>query len=341
MNLPVGSESPTDAITKMTFGYRNTQALYVVAKLGVADLLVRGPARCKELANELGVQQRPLFRVMRALAAQGVFTQDTSDRFGLTPVGQLLRTDVPDSLRYFAISVGEESYRAAGELLHTVRTGEVAFRYLYGKSHFEYLAENPEASRAFNLFMAQGLRRGGDALESYDFTSKTLVVDVGGGQGTLIAKVLAANPALKGVLYDLPQGVAEARAYLEGAGVGGRCQVVSGSFFDAVPPGGDVYVLSRVLHDWSDEDAKAILLNCRKAMADGGRVLVVEAVIPEGDAPSFAKERDLTMLFMLGGMERTEREWRSLFAEAGLAVSKIVKTGKSLDLIEGAPTLAP
>lgn len=332
-----GSESPRDVITRMVLGCRNTQALYVVAKLGVADQLVRGGLQSGELARRLGVQPQPLFRVMRALAEQGIFTQDKSDRFGLTPFSELLRDDNPNSLRYVAINVGEEYYRSAGELLHTVRTGETAFNHIYGKGQFEYLAENPEANRTFNLFMAQGLRGSGNPLGLYDFGERSVVVDVGGGNGTMIASILEANPHLNGVLYDLPQVVAEASKVLESHGIQDRCRVVAGSFFRSVPPGGDTYILSRILHDWPDEKAKEILANCRRAMEDDGVLIIREAVIPEGDAPSQGKQVDLTMLFMLGGRERTQHEWKELLKESKFDLTRVIETGKSFDLIEAKP----
>ena len=335
--MPEEPEAPTDVITRMSLGFRETQALYVAAKLGVADLLVDGPEDAGKLAAKLEVKPDPLFRLMRALASLGVFTQDASDRFGLTPVSQLLRTDVPDSMRYTAIFTGEEHYRAAGELLHTVKTGETAFRHLYGMGHFEYLAKNDEASKTFNMFMAQSIRRAGEPINSFDFSGRRLVVDVGGGKGTMVAKVLRGHPGMKGVLFDLPQGVAEARGYLKEQGVDGRCQIVSGSFFESVPAGGDVYLLSRILHDWPDEEARKILTNCRRAIGEKGTLVIIDAVLPDGDAPSPSKLRDLSMLFLLNGKERSESEWDKLLRGTGFEPKRFVKSGRSLDLIEAGP----
>ncbi len=321
----------------MAVGCRNTQALYVVAKLGVADLLVKGPLTGTDLAQELGAHPRSLFRVMRALAAQGVFTQDSSDRFGLAPISQLLRSDAPDSMRFVAINIGEEYYRAAGDLIHTVKTGETAFDHVYGKGHFDYLAEHEDSNKIFNMFMTQSIGRYVSPLETYDFKGRSLIVDVGGGRGTLIAKVLRVNEHLKGILFDLPQGVVEAGQFLEAQRVSHRCRIVTGSFFDSVPAGGDVYVMSRILHDWPDEKASTILSNCRSAIGDKGTLLIQESVIPEGDAPSFGKQTDLTMLFLTGGLERTEREWRGLLSGAGFRLDRIIKTGQPHDLIEATP----
>ena len=321
----------------MAVGCRNNQMVYVVAKLGVADLLVSGPVASSELATKLGVHARSLYRVMRALAAQGVFTQDSSNRFGLTPMSELLRSDNPATMRHVAIFFGEEYYRAAGELLHTVKTGETAFDHVYGKGHFDYLGDHPEASRTFNAAMAWLSGRAENPLEEYGFKDGGVVVDVGGGRGGLLAHILGSNPSLKGILYDLPQGVAEAAAHLKSEGVADRCRIVTGSFFDSIPPGGDVYIVSRVLHDWRDEKAAIILANCHKAMANRGTLLVRDAVIPEGDTPHQGKQTDITMLFEVGGVERTEAEWRILLQQAKFVLKRVITTGQPFDLIEAKP----
>ncbi len=321
----------------MIYGYRTTQALYVVAKLGVPDLLANGSMTSDEIAQKLHVHSRPLFRVMRALAAQGIFTQDSSDKFGLTPLGKLLQTDNPTTLRYAVMHFGEENYRAAGEMLHTVKTGETAFNYLYGKDHWEYMAENPEANKTFNNFMASSEARFHSPFETYDFKNRELLVDVGGGKGHVLASIIRANPNLKGVLFDLPQGVMEAQSHLEKQGVANLCKIKTGSFFDSVPPSGDVYLLSRILHDWPDEKASQILKNVRKAIRKDGVLLIRENVIPEGDTPSMGKQLDLTMLFMLGGAERTEKEWKQLLDNSGFSLKRIIKTGVPFDLIEAQP----
>ena len=259
-------ESERQELFRVILGYKSTQALYVAAKLGIADRLTRGPMRADELAKEVGANPKALLRLMRHLTNLGIFTQDESRKFGLTPRGELLRNDNPESMRYNAIFAGEENYKATGGLLHTVRTGETAFNHLYGKGHFEWMAEQPDASSTFNKAMAQSLRRQGNPLESYDYSGKRLVVDVGGGRGDLITSIIRANPGLKGILFDLPQGAEEAQSHLRTNGVADRCQIIRGSFFNSVPEGGDVYVLSRILHDWPDDKAATILANCRKAI---------------------------------------------------------------------------
>ncbi|HYM38639.1 MAG TPA: methyltransferase [Thermoplasmata archaeon] len=321
----------------MVTGYRDSQALYVVAKLGVADLLVDGPKTAEGLARRLGVQARPLFRVMRALAGEGVFTQDGTQGFGLAPLGEPLRSDHPRSVRSSAIMHGELHYRAAGALLHTVRTGETGFDHLYGKGLFAHLGEHPEDSATFNAAMGETQGVWSNPIESYDFRGHHVLVDVGGGRGTLLALLLKRNPHLRGILYDLPQGVAEARSYLESQRVSNRCQIRIGDAFREVPRGGDVYIFSRVLHDWPDDKARSLLANVRTAIPDDGLLLLWEAVVPEGATPSLTKHIDLTMLFLLGGAERTEAEWRAMLAATGFALLKVTKTGGMFDLIEAKP----
>jgi hypothetical protein len=332
-------ESPRQELFDLIFGYRTTQALYVAAKLGVADRLVQGPMTSAELAKEVGANPKALFRLMRHLAALGMFTQDKSRKFGLTPLGKLLCTDNPESIRYSAIFAGEENYRATGNLLHSVRTGETAFNHLYGKGHFDYMAENSDANSTFNKAMAQSLRRQGNPVESYDYSGKRLVVDVGGGRGDLITSVLVANPTMEGILFDLPQGSAEARPLLQAKGLERRCLIKTGSFFDSVPAGGDVYVLSRILHDWPDNKAATILANCRRAIKEDGTLLIRDNVLSDNDLQG--SSLDLTMLIMTGGEERTESEWRSLLGSAGFSLKRIYKKEGQLDLIEAKPDKQP
>lgn len=314
-----------------------SQALYVVAKLGIPDLLRDGPKTSEELARRANAHPRSLFRVLRALAALGFFTQDASKRFGLTPKTQLLRSDIPDSVRPMVLFLGEGQYRASEELLHTVRTGETSFDHLHGMGHFEYLSRNPEASATFNAAMAAGLRQSENPLDRYDFSGRHLVVDVGGGRGDQIASILRANPKMKGILYDLPQVADDARAFLKASGVADRCELVTGSAFESIPRGADVYVMSRVLHDWPDEKAALLLVNCRKAISDDGLLLIRDGVLPDSGASPQATQMDLTMLIMTGGLERSEGEWRSLLRAAGFDLTNVRRTSSPFDLIEAKP----
>lgn len=331
------AELARERLFRLGSGYRWTQALYVASKLGIADKLVDGPRDAESLARELGVQSDPLFRVLRALASQGVFNLDAGRRFGLTPLAEYLRSDVPGSLAAFLTFSGEEPYRAFGELLHTVRTGQTAFDHLYGLGHFDYLATHPEANVTFHRTMAGAFERTGDPLEGYDLRERHVLVDVGGGRGTLIAAVLRQHPLLRGILFDLPSAVREAPAILDAAGVADRCEVVTGSAFESIPAGADVYVMSRILHDWPDEKALLLLRNSRAAMTGHGVLLLREAVLGRGAPSPALAQLDLMMMTMAGGRERTEEEWRELLRRADFHLERVVSGGGLQDLIEAVP----
>lgn len=227
-------------------------------------------------------------------------------------------------------------YRATGDLLYSVKSGEPAFDSLFGLPYFEYLARRPEAATSFNAMM-DGLTRETSSAAAYDFSDLSTVVDVGGGQGALIAAVLQANPRTRGILFDTDSAIADAGPVLTALGVADRCDTVAGDFFDALPEGGDAYVLKWVLHDWDDEDALAILRTCRRAMSGEARLLVVESLMPPGNEPFFAKALDITMLVLLGGRERTEAEYQSLMEAAGFEPTRVVPTGSPVSVIEGRP----
>jgi hypothetical protein len=328
------NRSPKEALLAMATGYRTTQALYVVAKLGIADLLFEGPKNAQQLAKKVGANPQALFRVMRALAALGVFTQNVKGMFALSPTGDLLRAENPQTLLYNILIYGNEHYKAAGDLLHTVITGETAFNHVYGKNRFEYLIENSQASAIFNAAMAQGSRRLKNPLESYNFKDRRLVVDVGGGRGDVMASILRGNPEMKGILFDLPAAVSGAEANLKKLGVAGRCKIITGSAFGAIPAGGDIYLTSRFLHNFADVKAISILSNCRKAISKQGILLLRESVLGEGSGHSIAKQVDLVMLFLTEGKERTEPEWGNILKAAGFCISRILKRKGYFDLIE-------
>jgi hypothetical protein len=336
-----GDQSARERLIQLTSGYRLTQALYVVAKLEIADRLVAGPRDVDSLAREVGAHPDRLFRVLRALASFGVFSMDAERRFGLAPVGECLRSDRPGSLAAFATFQGEEPYRAFGELLHTVRTGETAFDHLYGMGQFDYLAQHPDASALFHRTMAGTFAAVDDPFEGCDLRDRHVVVDIGGGQGVLLAAVLRRYPSLKGILFDLPEAVTDATAYLESCGVKNRCDVRTGSAFESVPSGGDVYVMSRILHDWPDEKALQLLRNCRKAIPDEGLLLLREAVLGEGVPPPARAQLDLIMMAVPGGRERTEAEWRELLDRAGFVLQKVLAGQRSQELILAVPKAPP
>jgi ubiquinone/menaquinone biosynthesis C-methylase UbiE len=274
---------------------------------------------------------------LRALASLGVFAETELNHFTLTPLAACLQSDVPDSFRAFVIMLGEEQYRAWGEFMHSVQTGDSSFEHIYGMNLFEYLAQNPESAKIFDESMTNASVVESAALAaSYDFSSIQTLVDVAGGEGHLIASILKSNPTLKGVLFDQPYVIERAKRFLEAEGVLERCHLAAGNFFESVPEGGDAYILKYIIHDWDDERAIAILKQCHKVMPDNGKLLVAEKVIPPGNQPFMGKFFDLHMLVMTpGGRERTEAEYRALFEKAGFKLTRIVPTQREVSIIEG------
>jgi hypothetical protein len=316
-----------------------TQAVSVAARLGIADLLENGPRTCAELAQAAGAHPRALYRLLRALAGLGIFAEDDSGRFELTPLAESLRTQAPASLRGYAIYLGEAPHwRSWGGLLHSVRTGDSAFEHVFGTQIFDYFAQRPEAAEMFDAAMtSRGTLENHAIAEAYDFPAAT-IVDVAGGRGSLLATILQHNPEARGILFDLPHVTERAAAPIREAGVADRCQLVSGDFFERVPAGGAVYLMKKIIHDWDDARARAILANCRAAMADESRLLLLEEVVAPGNAPAFAKLIDLSMLVQTpGGQERTEAEYRTLLGAAGLELTRVIRTGCSLRIIEAIP----
>ena len=336
--MGTGASLPPATLLQMMTGYWVSQALYVAAKLGIADLLADGPVDCEDLAAATGTHAPSLQRVLRALASVGVFTEVSPGSFALTPLAELLRTETPGSMRALAIMYAEEQYRAWGGLLHSVRTGEMAFDHQFGMGYFEYLAQHPEADRVFNEAMTGWTHQlVGAVMDTYDFSPFKTIVDVGAGYGALLTAILRSNPGTRGVLFEQPHVVASAEEQLVAAGVADRCTFVGGDFFAAVPTGGDAYVLSQILHDWDDERCVAILGQCRRVMPDHGKLLVVELVLPEGDEPFLGKWLDLHMLVLLGSRERTAAEYDTLFRAAGFKLARVVPTPPGPSVVEAVP----
>jgi hypothetical protein len=319
-------------------GYWHTQAIYVAAKLRLADLLRDSPRTAAELAQATGTNTRSLYRLLRALAGVGIFAEDEQHCFRLTPLAECLRSDVPGSLWAMAIMRGEWQYEAWGRLLHSIQTGQSAFEKLYGMPLFEFFAQNPEKGQLFDAAMT-GVhgRETAAMLDAYDFSGIRTLADIGGGNGSVLTVVLKKYPAMQGILFDLPDVVERARPTIEAAGLWDRCRVVAGNFFEAVPPGADAYQLRHIIHDWDDEKALAILRNCHQAMAGAGKLLVVEGLVPPGNEPSISKFFDLAMMVLPGGMERTEQEYRQLYEAAGFRLARIVPTTTWISVLEGQP----
>lgn len=309
--------SPRSLLARLLVGNQVQQAVHVAAKLGIADLLDGGPRPVEDLAREAGAHPDALRRLLRALAPFGVFAEDEEGRFGITPAAALLRRGAPGSMRAFALWSGGVSYRVFGALEHSVRTGEPAFERQFGAEFFDYLAAHPEDGAVFDEMMAGNTAGVAPRVAERGFAGARTVVDVGGGCGELMAAVLRAHPHLRGVLMEHPRLLDAAREGLRSAGVADRCEAVAGDVMDAVPPGGDVYVLKSVLHGLSDADAARALASCRRAMRDGGTLLLVEFVLPPGNEPFPGKLMDLLMLVGGRGRERTEPEFRALLEGAG------------------------
>jgi hypothetical protein len=326
------------ALRQLIMGFRASQMIYVAAKLGLADQLEAGPQTAEVLAKAVGAAPRPLYRLLRALASIGIFAESHDGAFALTPMARLLQSK-PGSLRRTAVLYGDEVFWSAyGQMLHSIETGEPAFEHAHGAPLFAYLAgDKPAASRFHEAMHEFSDREIASILSAYDFSAFRNAVDVGGGQGRLIAALLAAYPHLRGTVLDLEPAAQGARRLFADASLGGRASFVTGDFFGAVPAGGDLYLLKSVIHNWGDEDATRILRGCRQAMAGDGRLLVIERLIPSGNEPSEAKLFDINMLVVLGSQERTQAEYSTLFRAAGLELSRLIPTESDMTLIEGTP----
>jgi O-methyltransferase len=339
MPHPPSRAADDAALARMVDGHLISQLLHVAVELDLPARLGGGPRTADELADDVGVDAGPLRQVLRGLAAEQVLSEDGSGRFGLTPLGERLGT--------FAGAVtarGTLYYPAVGHLLDALRTGRVAFELAYGAPMFDYLAAPSDLAEVFHSSMADRARREANAVAAaFDYSNCRTVVDVGGGRGILLARLLDERPELVGVLADLPSALPGARAYLDAAGVGDRVRDEAIDFFVAVPGGGDVYVLSRVLHDWKDADALSILETCRADMPNTARLVVIDAIVPEvaSDAPA-AIRMDLYMLVLLGARERTEGDLRALLVTAGFRVDGVTPLDplSGLAMISASPTAA-
>jgi hypothetical protein len=321
-------------------GHWIAQMLFTVIKLGVPDAVARRALPPHEIARAVGADGAYLRRVLRALAGVGVFAEDARGRFKVTPLGRTLCSDAPGSMRDFALMIGDEyNFHSWEALLEAVKQGRTAFDLAYQQPIFEYLRAHPDKDREFSAAMASISGTENDAVaRAYPFGKFAKLVDVGGAHGHLLAAILRRHKKLRGVLYDQPQVVAGAGAsgFVTAPGVQERCEVAGGSFFDSVPAGADAYLMKYIIHDWDDAKCARILGHCRDAMADGGRVLIVERVIRPGNAPDWSKWLDINMLVGPGGQERTRREFETLLASAGLALVKVHPTKSPLSIVEAA-----
>ena len=333
-------ESPLHQLTllQMIMGNWVSQSIYAAAQLGIADYLKDGDKSYVELATLTATHKQSLYRLLRALASLGIFAEVASGKFTMTPLATFLRSDVPSSLRDFSIMMSDYGhYGSWGNILNAVQTGKSGFEHLFGINVFEYYAQNPEPAAIFDQAMTSLYSCENTAIiTDYDFSPIENIVDVGGGQGSLLISILQANPNMTGILFDLPDVIERSEPHIAASGLSSRCQLVSGNFFESVPAGVEAYILKHVIHDWDDERSISILKQCHQAMVDNGKVLIVEQVIPAGNDPFIGKLMDVNMLVMCpGGKERTAEEFRILFAEAGFKLTKIVPIRGVVSVIEG------
>jgi len=320
-------------------GFHASQMLHVAAKLQIADLLKDGPRNTADLAAVAGAHEDSLYRVMRTLASLGIFTELHNRRFALNAAAEYLRSDTPGSLRAVAEISGEEwMWRPWGALLESVKTGTTAFNHLYGEGTFDWFAKHPDAARLFDAGQAESTSVSARAIvEAYDFSKVRRIVDVGGGDGTLLASLLRANPSTTGVVFDLPNVVEGARARFDRSAIA-RAEFTGGNFFTGVPGGADLYMMKFILHDWNDDDCQKILVNVRRAVSSTSRLLVAEDLVCGPNEPCPAKPRDLNMLVRTGGRNRTEQEYRSVLTRGGFRTTRVIATSSTLFLIEATPT---
>jgi len=319
-------------------GKWTSRAISVAAELGVADILKDGPRSAREIAEAVGASEDAVCRLLRALASVGLFSTVAPRRFALTPVGEYLRRDVPGSLRGWARFMGHDlTWRPWGQLAYSVRTGKAAFDHVFDTALYPYLSGNVEGAAVFNEAMtAVSTMDAAAVLKTYDFSGISTVVDVGGGQGLLLATLLKASPKMRGILFDLPHVVSGASELLQREGVAERCAFVAGDFFQSIPGGGDAYIMKLILTNFDDDRSATLLGNCSRIMQPGAKLLVIDRVISAGDDADIGKFADLEMLVLTpGGRERTEAEFRRLYEQAGLELARIIPTRSLKCIVEG------
>jgi hypothetical protein len=333
-----GERAAAAAVLRMIWGIHISRAVYVAAELGIADSMAGGPMTAAQLAQATQTHEPSLYRVLRLLASLGLLTEHDNRSFSLTLLGERLRTDVPASMRSWAMLVESlGGVRAFEPIIETVKTGKPGVDIAYGMNIFEFIAQHRELAQGFHAAMSERTAAFAPSVATgYDFSGMRTVADIGGGKGTLLAAILRAHGHLRGVLLERPAPATEARDVLRGAGVADRCEIITGDFFAGVPEGADGYILANVLHDWDDVRAVRILGNCRQAMGAGGRALIVERLIPDDPADAVpVLLSDLNMLVFTGGQERTNAEYGELLTAAGLDLGRVQPVASPYGVIEG------
>jgi SAM-dependent methyltransferase len=327
---------PNHRLRLKIMGYIVSQAIHAAAELDIASKLTAGPLTAAELADASGADPDALDRVMTTLTAEGLFTVDAGGRYQLTQLGELLRGDVPGSLRHFSLQMGGEAYLAWSGATQSVCTGQPAFDHVFGSPYFDWLAANPDTAARFSRLQSDLVVRRLEPLRTIDWPPRGLVVDVGAGDGALLIELLAGRPGLTGIAVDLPHVADNARRRVARAGLADRISCAGGDFFTSIPGGGDFYILAEILHDWDDEEASAILRQCRKAIPSHGRLLLLEQVVPDDHSQYPVRLLDLHMLIMLGGRERTREQWHTLLDHNGFALESVTAAERSC-LLQAAP----
>jgi ubiquinone/menaquinone biosynthesis C-methylase UbiE len=320
------AESPVQAIRRMAGGFAMTQVLHAAARAGIADALGDNARSAAELASALKLHPQALERFLRMMVVLDLLVQESSTGFRLSATGQLLRADHPASMRDRILYIGAINYPVAGAALHAVRTGEPAFDHVFGKPFFNHLAERPELGGFFNDLMKRGVDdRVAGIVQARDFSRAGHIVDIGGGNGALLSAILAQAPQSRGVIFDTAAVIAQARERLEGTAVRQRIDLIEGDLFrGGYPQGADLYLLSNIIHDWSDAQAETILRHCVSAMPSGGKLVLIEELMPERVADSPATiANDYSMLLLTGGQERTEAQYRALLGRSGLTLRTV------------------
>ena len=316
----------SESIYKMVSGYARTAEIYTTVKLGIPDILAKGPKTLQEIANELDIDKKNIIRFLRLLVARELISLKDLN-YSLTNLGDILRSDHPNSVRNLIIYIGEIQYRVGGEMLSSIQTGKPAFDRIFEMSFFDYLSKNPEMSSYFNEAMRyQASIRTEGLVRSYNFKQANTIIDIGGGDATLISSILENNPNLKGIVYEVSTVIEETQKNISFNNLSERCQVISGDFFkDPIPKGLDIYILSNIIHDWADNEAIKILNNCANSMENNNKLLLIEQIMPEVLAPgSSAIGSDMSMLVLSGGLERTLSEYRKMLSKVGLDIFQVI-----------------
>ena len=345
VNKPVETTSaaqgpnPMQLVLQASSGYMVSAAMYAVTKLSIADLLADGPQPISALASKTGMNEDALYRVLRALTCVGVFEESPARTFSLNPAANYLRADVPGSLRCWVLWLANKlHFDVWSEILHSIQTGVPAVEHVYQQPCFEVLSNGQEHCDEFNNAMTNfSAMTMPCVLEAYDFSGVGTLVDIAGGHGFLLCNIVKQYPAMKGILFEMESVAAQAKEHVAREGVSDRVRIVSGSFFETAPEGGDVYMMQHIIHDWADDKALAILNNVHRAMKGKGKLLVLDSIVKPGVAGDFTPWKDLEMLVLPGGRERTESEFRDLLARGGFRLQRVIPTQSTISILESVP----